>query len=444
MPNNSILIIVYSIALIVLLFLSFFFSSSDMAYGSTDILRYDREINKDKRSFKYAYKLSRNYDQTISTILLLNDTVNAGLDSISTLLGVNLCIFILGSNTPNIIQISEFFGLIASLICLLIKIIFGEIVAKSIGKIYNYKLTLKYSIPLKILDWILLPITFLVSSFGKIITYPITHKTNDIKIVEEDLHEMVDEIENQGSVDEKQADLLHDTIEYTTTMAYEIMTPRIDIYAIDIDDDIEEIIKDPEMFKFSRIPVYQETIDNIIGYVNTKTLMVLSFSKKEINLREIIKKPLKFPRSIEINEILKIFKKTKQHFALILDEYGGIEGLLTMEDILEELVGDIWDENDEKDVEISSKRKDGSYIIDGKTKLEDFCDLFDINYDEIDTEYVTLGGFLIELLDDKFAKVGDEVTYKDISIKVLAVDENNVVEKVLVKKLTEDETELDE
>ncbi len=438
MNSREILIIVYSISLILLLFLSFFFSSSDMAYGSVDILRFEREKDNPKKSVKYAYKLAKNYDKTISTILLLNDTVNAGLDSISTLLGVNLAFIILGSAYPNIDAVAENWGLIASMICLVTKIIFGEIIAKSIGKIYNFKFSILYSKIIRILDFICIPITFIVSSFGKIVTYPITHNVEDVRISEDDLHEMVDDIEAQGGVDEKQADLLHDAIYYTKTEAYEIMTPRVDIYAIDIDDDINEVIKDPKMYRFTRVPVYQDTIDNIIGYVNTKTLMLLSFQKKDIDLRNLLITPLRFPRSIEINEILNIFRKEKQHFGLIIDEYGGIEGLITMEDILEELVGDIWDEKDDPNAAYTL-RKDGKYIIDGGLNLEDFCNLFSLNYDELDTEYVTIGGFCIELLDDKFAKVNDVIEYKDLKMKVIAIDKNHSIEKLLVEKIKKDE-----
>ena len=136
--------------------------------------------------------------------------------------------------------------------------------------------------------------------------------------------------------------------------------------------------------------------------------------------------------SFEINDILKIFKKEKQHFALIMDEYGGVDALITMEDILEEIVGDISDENDDKN-DSYSIRKDGSYIVDGKLNLEDFCDLFNINHDDIETEYVTIGGFCVELLDDKFAKLNDVIHFKNLTMRVIAIDKNNAIEKLHVK-----------
>lgn len=433
--NRELLITVYAIVLAILFVLSFFFSSSDMAYGSVDLYRLEKDKDT-KKSVLRAYNLSRNYDKTISTILFLNDTVNAGLDSISTLLGVNLCYVFLvdGANSA----LAESWGFVASMICLVLKITFGEIIAKSMGKIYNFKFTVLYSSIINAFNYICLPITFFVAGFGNVIAYPVVHNVKDVELIEDDLHEMVDDIEAQGSVDEEQANLLHDAITYTHTEAYEIMTPRVDIYAIDYDDDIEEYIKDSNMYRYTRVPVYKDTIDNIIGYVNTKTLMILSMNDKEINLDDLLIEPLRFPRSTEINDIMKVFKKEKQHFALIMDEYGGIEGILTMEDILEEIVGDIWDENDDKEEDYSI-RKDGSYIVDGQLNLEDFCDLFDLDYDEIETEYVTIGGFIIELLDDKFAKVNDVIDYKNLRIKVIAVDKNNSIEKIMVKKIEEEE-----
>lgn len=428
--NRELLITIYICVLVIFFLLSFFFSSSDMVYGSVDILHLESELKKNnKKSVKYAYQLTRDYDNTISTILFLNDTVNAGIDSVATLLGVNLAYVVLANPSS---AITENWGLVASMIALILKIIYGEITAKSIGKIFNFKFSILYSKVINALNYICLPITFLVANFGKLITYPITHGVTDIEISEDDLHEMVDDIKDQGSVDEDKANLLHDTITYTQTEAYEIMTPRVDIYAIDFDDDIEEVMEDSNLFKYSRVPVYEGTIDNIIGFVKTRALMLAKINNKNINLKEILHEPLRFPRSIEINDVLKEFKKKKQHFALIMDEYGGVEGILTLEDILEELVGEIWDEKDDPDT-IYTKRNDGTYIVDGKLNLEDFCELFDLDYDKLDTEYVTIGGFCVELLDDKFAKLNDVIEYKNLEMKVIALDKNGSIDKLLIK-----------
>ncbi len=433
MSNEQILILVYSLILVVLLFLSMFFSSSDMVYGSVNINKLERMYNENptKKSLRRGYKLANEYDQTISTILLLNDTVNAGLDTIATLLGVNIALIVFKDN-PNIETISETFGLSASLIVLVFKITFGEIIAKSIGKIYNLKFSVLYSNIINGLRYLFFPITIFVTTFGKIVSYPITKNVNEIKIGDDELHEMVDEIEESGVVDEDKAELLHGTIDYASTEAYEIMTPRVDVYAIDINDDLNEVLKDERTYIYSRIPVYEDSIDNIIGYVLTKTLVRIRLENKEVAIKDILLKHLTFPRSMEINDILIRFKETHQHFAVILDEYGGTEGVLTMEDILEEIVGEIWDESDDPE-EPYVKTKNGSYIVDGKMNLEDFCDLFDLDYEEIDTEYVTIGGFCIELLDDNFAKLNDVIIYKNLEMKVIAIDEKQTIEKLKIK-----------
>ena len=251
---------------------------------------------------------------------------------------------------------------------------------------------------------------------------------------------MVDDIKEEGNVDSDTKERLHGAIKYTNTEAYEVMTPRVDIYALDIEDSFDEVVKDPEMYKYTRVPVYRDTIDNIVGYVDTRTMMIKKMKGEKCEIKDLLLSPLRFTRSTEINDILKVFKKEKQHFALVMDEYGGIEGLITMEDILEELVGDIWDENDDKDP-MYIERNDGSYIVDGKMNLDDFLDLVNLGEEEIDTEYVTIGGFCIELLDDNFAKVGDKMSYKNINFEVLAIDEHSLIEKLVVTIEKEDDDE---
>ena len=317
------------------------------------------------------------------------------------------------------------------MICLVTKITFGEIIAKSIGKIYNLKLCKIYGKLLNLLNIIFKPITFLVSGFGNIVSYPFVKNFNDIYIGDEELHEMVDEIEDKGLVDEDKAEILHGTIDYAETKAYEIMTPRVDVYAIDVADDLDEILNNEETYYYSRIPVFEDSIDNIIGYVLTKTLVRAKLENDNVSLKDILIKPLSFPRSTEINDILIEFKNTHQHFAVILDEYGGTEGVLTMEDILEEIVGEIYDESD-NDTKPCVKNKDGSYIVDGQMNLEDFCTLFDIDYDKLETEYVTIGGYCIELLDDNFAKLHQKIQFENLSMTVIALDEKNTIEKLKV------------
>lgn len=434
-----VLIIIYIVALILMLVLSFFFSSADMAYGSTSLTRLENNLkeNPKNKGTKRAYKLSKNYDKTISTILLFNDTVNAGLDTVATLLGVAFATSILNITDP---KTTETYGLIFSMVMLVIKIIFGEIIAKSIGKIKNYKIVNIYSAIIELCYYITLPITFLVGGFGQIVAYPITKTTKDIEIKDEELHEMIDEIEEDGLVDEDKAELLRGTIDYATTEAYEIMTPRAKIFAIEKIDTLDDILANPKTFNYSRIPVFDDSIDNIVGYVRSRNLIKLKLENKTQDISSIIEPLNYFTRTTEINDIFKYFGDSKNYICVILDEYGGTEGIVTREDILEEIVGEIWDETDDPN-EPYIERNDGTYIIDGGMNFEDFCDLFDINFEEIETEYVTIGGFIIELLDDKFANVGNEVEFQNLKMKVIALGKHHTVKKILVSKINQDEQE---
>lgn len=436
--NRIFIAILYALIIIVCLVCSFFFSSADMAYGVVSLSHFDNDLklnpNKAKK-IKRAKLLASDYDKTISTILFGNDLVNACLDSVATLFGINLCLLILGEDAT---AASESWGLIVSMIVLLLKITAGEIVPKSIAKVKNYSMSLNYSTILYPLQYLFYIFTTPVSFFGKMLSKLFKGNVKDIEVNEDDLHEMIDDIEEKGNVDKEKASMLHDTINYTHKTANEIKTPRVDLIAIDIEDDIDSLIQKGDILKHSRIPVYENTIDNIIGFVQIKTLMIKYVNHKEHNLKDILIEPLRFPQSAEINDILREFKKTKKHFAIVMDEYGGVDGIITMEDILEEIVGEIWDENDTRSNPIV-ERKDGSYILDGSLTLEEFCDLFDIDYESINTDYLTIGGFIVELLDDKFAKINDEVDFEDVHIKVIAVDENDAVERLVAYKVEKEE-----
>jgi len=438
--SRELLIAIYSVILIILVSLSFVFSTADMTYGSINIHRLEKKYAEvpSKRNF-YALKVTQKYDRTISTLLLLNVLVNTGLDSLATLIGVNLAFVILGESYPSIQIVADNYAFICSMVALFLKVSIGEIIAKSVGKIYNYKWAPLLGRLTNALSYIFLPITALATGVSSLVVYPFEKNASDLAISDDELHEMVDEIEEEGQIDEEKAEILHGAIDYTETEAYEIMTPRVDVFAIDMNDDIEEVLKDERLFEHSRIPVYDDSIDDIKGFVHLNQLIREYLEKKDdFDIKEIMCDVVMLPRSTEINNILKKFKQTHQHFAVVLDEYGGTEGVVTMEDILEEIVGDIWDEKDDKDVELV-ERKDGSYIVDGMMKLDEFCEQFDIDYEKLETDYVTIAGFCVELLDDNFAKVGDKIKFKNLEIEVLAVDEKNTIEKLIVHKVIEEE-----
>ena len=255
----------------------------------------------------------------------------------------------------------------------------------------------------------------------------------EAKIDEEVLSEMVDTIEEEGLFEEDEAEIIRSAIDLNDIQAFEIMTPRVDVYFFNIEDDINEVIKDGEILKHSRIPVYEETVDNIIGILPVKTLTPYIIRKEKIDVKKLLYQPIIIPRNRQVLDLLTEFKESKIHIAVVMDEYGGTEGIVTMEDILEEIVGDIFDENDEIDEEYIEKGN-GVYILDGGMNLDDAFELIEYEEaEEVETDYSTIGGFCQEILD-RFARVGDVFTFAHYRFTILEADEYSV-EKLKIEDL---------
>lgn len=414
------------ILIVVLLLLSAFFSSAESAYSTVNRVRLDHDVSEGKRYSKHVARIASDYENTISTILFGNNLVNITLTALVT--GIALTVDKAHGGT------GEYLALITTLLAVVL-IIVGEIIPKTFAVKFNYRLAYLYIFPFKFFYYLFTPLLFWLRLLNKAAPKKeVTDEDQDSVYTEDELQIIVDEIEEQGLIDQETSDLVRSAIELTETEAYEIMTPRVDVMAHDIDDDIYEAMKDQKIFKHSRIPVYEDTIDNIIGILSTKDLIKLSLGKQKINIRSLIKPPLFVPHSKNISEILSEFKNNKSHIAIVIDEYGGTEGIVTLEDIVEEVIGEIWDESDEIDEPIV-KLSDDHYIIDGGVNIEDFFELFDLEEDE-ENDYVTVAGWCIEKLD-RFAKGGDEFTYKTIRVKILAID-GFVVEKIEVFVLSEE------
>lgn len=392
------------IAIIILIFFSASFSCSDIVYATVNRLRLKKASNAGSKTAKLALKYADHYDETISTILFSNNLVNIAATSLTTILTLE-------------ISQNNLATTISSIILLLVLLIFGEIMPKVIGRAYSYRLSLVLAYPVKFFKIIFFPIVYVTSHLGKLIARIFIRKEkNDAEsMTDEELEEMVEKIEEDGAIDEDQSELLKSAIEFKETEAHEIMTPRVDMFAISIDADLYKLVATDEIFKHSRIPVYQGTIDKIIGILPTKLLLKSILSKEKINLKSMIV-PAKFvPGAMGISEILKWMKLHKNHIVIVKDEFGGVDGLLTMEDILEELVGEMWDETDtinEPYTKISRNR----YIVDANMNINDFFELCSINNDE-SFDFTSVGGWVIDVLE-KFAKKGDCFKYKNIDVKV--------------------------
>lgn len=407
--------IIVLIVIAVMVAFSAFFSAADMIYSTVDVLRLKKDVEKGSKSAALALRFATEYDRTISTILFSNNLVNIAASSLAS---ISYFGHIIG---PGLVTVIMF----------LIIVTFAEIIPKVIGRIYSHGLAKLFAFPILIFKYAFFPFVYATSAIGRLIVSPLYRKAKDEeeKVSDDELQEMVDTIEEEGVIDEEQGELLRSAITFMDTQAYEIMTPRVDIFAFDIEDDIKDLINDENIFMYSRVPVYEETIDNIIGILPTKLLLKAMLEGSTVDVRSLLSPVTFVPRSLNISAILQDFKVTHNHIAIVKDEYGGTEGLLTLEDIVEELVGDIWDEMDEVE-EVATEVEDGIYIIDGSMNIEDFFELVDLGVDE-DADYSTVSGWCVAILE-RFAKVGDYFTYKNLEIKVIEADEFTV-EKIHVK-----------
>ena len=406
--------------------MSAFFSAADLVYGLVDQDKLKRHIERKEKGWhkaKLALYLAEKYEFSIATILFSNNVVNV----LASSLVAAIAVYLDKKNGTN------YATTVATVIMTVSVIIFCEFLPKAFAKRFNYTFALNMAHIVRFFEFLWFIFVWPISKFFELIGKLFRKKSKEEDVIDEDvLNEMVDEIEESGDIEESGAEIVRNAIDLNDIQAFEIMTPRVDVFAIDIEDDFEEIIKEGEIFKHTRIPVYEDTIDNIIGILPIKSVARAIFRHEKVDVRSLMYKPLIIPRNHQLLDLLQEFKTSKIHIAVVIDEYGGTEGIVTMEDILEEIVGDIFDETDEIEEEYIIT-KDGSYVVDGSMNIDDFFELIGIDVEEVETDYTTVGGFCQEILD-RFAKKDDEFDFSHYHFRVLEAEEYTV-EKLLVTDL---------
>ncbi|MBR3928221.1 MAG: HlyC/CorC family transporter [Clostridia bacterium] len=389
--------VTYLLVMFVCVVMSAYFSATETAFSSLNKTRIKALAEKGHKKAELARRLSDDYDSLLSTILIGNNIVNILLASIGTLFFVDL----IGSNGATV----------STIVITVVVLIFGEITPKSVAKDSPEAFAM-FSAPfINFLIFAFKPLNFLFSLWKKLVGRIFKTK-GDAKMSQEELLMFVEEVQQDGSVDSEEGDLLKNAIEFTDIKTEDILTHRMEIEAIDVNENKREISRIFSHSKFSRLPVYEESIDNIIGVVHQKDF----YTEHGItgkSIREIMAPPIFVPLSEKIDDLLKVLKKHKSHIAIVLDEYGGTYGLVTMEDILEELVGEIWDEHDEV-VESFHKIDNLNYDVDASENVDEFAEFFDL---DLKTEIVTIGGWVADQLD-RIPSVGDEFSYENLHIRV--------------------------
>ena len=396
-------LIPYIIIIAVCVVMSGYFSGTETAFSSFNKTRMKTLAEKGNKRAKLALKLADNYSNLISTILIGNNIVNIGASTIGALLFGKLIA------DPNLS------ATVNTVVLTIVVLIFGEVTPKNIAKEVPEKFSMMSAPFIQFLVWIFMPFNFLFSLLKKLIS-KILKTSDDNKMSQEELLMFVEEVEQDGSIDEDEGSLLRNVIEFNGLKAEDILTHRVDIVAFQKDTPKEEIAKIYSESKFSRLLVYENTIDTIIGIVHQKDFYTAE-GITDANIEDIMTEPFFVPPSEDVGDLLKKFQESQSHIAVVVDEYGGTVGIVTMEDILEELVGEIWDEHDEV-VEDYTELEENVYRVSCDVEMSDFCEHFDV---EIETESTTLNGFLTEQLA-KIPEEGDNLKHLNLDFTVLEGD----------------------
>ena len=418
-----------SIAIVVLVLLSGFFSATETAYSCANKIKLKSMVTLGKKHAKSVYELAEDkYDKLITAILVGNNIVNLTASALGTILFGK----ILANSSLDPTTISTVVMTIAVLLC-------GEITPKFFASVYPEKVCF-FTYPLmKFFYLILTPIGFIFDGYKKGLTKAFKLKANDA-VTDEELKSLVDEAEEDGTLKEDESELLRSALEFDDLKVEDILVPRVDVIAVRKDSDMEDILKVFRENNFSRLPVYEETIDNVVGLIHERDFFN-AYLHGEKNIDHVVQEIAFTTEYTRISTLLKQLQKEKIHMAAVSDEYGGLVGIVTLEDILEELVGEIWDEHDEEEV-LYGKIGEDEYWVDGKCNLSNFFELYDIEDEDENFESITVGGWVMEKHGD-IPPVGEIIRFKHIEIKVVKTTKQKVL-KVRSSRVEVTEDEEDE
>jgi len=404
--------------------LSSFFSASETAFSAANKMRLrTAALDGDRRAAR-ALKIAEDYDRTISVILIGNNIVNIAASSIAT------------------VAATKWFGIsgpaIATVAMTIIVLTFGEILPKSIAKEHADKVVPAFAGPLSIAIAILTPIA---AFFVKLqaLMLKLTGSGDSPQVTEEELRTIIETSEEEGIIDEQRSELMRSALQFDDTTVQEVLTPRVDLVAIDIDDDPEEIKETILRERFSRLPVYKNDIDNIIGILQTRDYLEALLSNSDISLQEMLIKPLYAHKTQPIAALLSQFKRERRHMAVVVDDYGGTMGIVSMEDLLEELVGEIYDEDEVEEVDFVVL-SDGEWRISGDYPIEDALERVGYLERGFESDYSSIGGWAFEMFGH-IPEVGESFEYNGITVRIDEMDDQRIEWVVLSYKALSAEEE---
>ncbi len=411
-------------AIVVLVILSAFFSSMETAANSVSRARLQDMEEKEIKGSTKALKMLDEYDKTITTLLIGNNIVNIGASSIATVLCTKL--------------VGDYGAAVSTGALTLVILTFGEVIPKCYAKEQSEKLVVRFSAVIYSLMVVLTPLSFLFTRLKNAVMKAAGTEKDTPSVTEDELKYIIESIEEEGVLEEAESEMVQSALEFDEKTVLEILTPRVDVMAINLDDDPEEIRKTIVEERFSRIPVYQGAIDNIVGILHTRDYLEAMLRGEQPDLKELISEPFFVFKTRKLAALLSDFKRKRTHIAIVADEYGGMLGIVTMEDLLEELVGEIWDE-DEEEQQLCRRIGEGCYEVSGDMALDDLLELFEIPEKEVETSSHSVGGWVTEFLGS-IPEKGQTVEISGLTLRVLNISEQRI-NKLIVKKTDKKEQE---
>jgi CBS domain containing-hemolysin-like protein len=393
--NPSLLILMLG-----LLVVSAFFSMTETAYSSVGRLRMKTLVELKKAGSKKALWIVDNFDRTLTTLLVGNNLANIALATVSVILFKG--IFGSMDNADTIISLMNT-GVMTVVI-----LIFGEILPKSLAKSNSEKICLWESRLVYFLIKVMTPITYPFLLLNRKVMSRVDNDSK-VSVTESDLETIIGTMEEEGSIDGEEASMLHKVLDLSEITVEEIMTPRVDMIAIDVNDDIKVITDIFFKNKFSRLPVYDNNPDNIIGVLSERDFYTKLIKDQNVNIRRMMRQPLFIPSSTKVDALIELLQTQNMHMAIVVDEYGGVDGIVTMEDALEELVGEIYDEHDDI-IETITKKDDYTYLINADYDLEDLFEDLNLGKPPV-SDSTSVGGWLFEMFQD-IPEVDEEIEYE--------------------------------
>lgn len=413
--TNPNLIPIFIVAIIVLVLLSGFFSGTETAFSCVNKIKLKSYITLGKKNAKAVYKFAdEKYDKLVTAILVGNNIVNLTASAIGTILFAMLLANTSAENLSETISTAALTVLI---------LLFGEITPKYLSSVYPEKMCFFFYPLMQLFYWILWPICKIFDGYKWLIS-KIFRLKKDETITDEELMSLVDEAEESGTLKEDESELVRSALEFDDLKVEDILVPRVNVYAVEEDTPMDEIRKIFEETGYSRLPVYKDTIDNVIGLIHERDFF-MGYVRGEKTIAHIVQDIVFTTEYTRISTLLKQLQKQKIHMAAVSDEYGGLVGIVTLEDILEELVGEIWDEHDEEEV-LYGKISDDEYWVDGKCELEEFFGLYEMEKEDEEFDANTVGGWVTEKYGG-IPPIGETLEFKGLEIKIVKATRQKVL-----------------